>query len=424
MKLQTRYVSVIGERDISQNSLSAMNSSEKFVMKLCEKTDNQYFTLDDAVQQTSFYRQRPTKPIGWGTTLDFAGFKIPIAKYLKVTNSWKLPTWKKLVKSDYNKEVKVNRVHQYTDRYRESHTFENIISGYMYGGVFVPYTDTTKTEAEYKSGEKSFIIRNFAKRNEVYLDLWTGNGSYVVVPSGQEAIRPFYSLVQAMVDEDMVAIVRKVHYSNLAPRMGILFPYINVLDQPGCLVFVEMIFTEDRCLLHRMPMNSLVKQLSKEQDEAIDGFIDSMTLPESRCASDSDEIEKTFDAGTVHNPGIQHVWNVLSRRALNPDSEIPPMESYLSKLVMTPAPLKEKSLPYLKKIEKLFQWKDTYETKNKLNDKKETDVKETKEKLQDDSKAGSKNIAEDAPEVQETMDAELSQQFIDDVDLDNLAMNM
>lgn len=54
------------------------------------------------------------------------------------------------------------------------------------------------------------------------------------------------------------------------------------------------------------------------------------------------------------NPGVQHRWDMLSYRAINPDKPLPPVENYLKEIFEIPS-IKKRSKCHLQKIAELFR---------------------------------------------------------------------
>lgn len=243
--------------------------------------------------------------------------------------------------------------------------------GYKYGGTFISIEKQLKEEKSYKSGEKSYKIYSFTNKNNIDLEYFYKQSSHVILPSSsvENVTKPFYSLVQAMHTTNSVAIARKVFRRDCAPRMVALFPCIDVPDEPWCLIEIELAFAEDRRVMETRPMKSIMKQLSSEQNEAVDNLIDSMMLLET----DSYEIDgcQHFLPGCVPNPAIQHRWHMLSYRAINPNKPLPPMEPYLKEFLEAP-PIKARSKCSVQKVAQLFRL-EHIDTKKHKNDRKETE---------------------------------------------------
>ncbi|OAD59287.1 X-ray repair cross-complementing protein 5, partial [Eufriesea mexicana] len=353
-KLSEKQIQLItiAEDELYGKSSSSLKISEVLLKDVHQKINGQHTTYDNALTSLKFYLRTPARPCPSYFNLELVDKKIPIASYVKIAEE-KFPTWQKAKKNQ-----KLERKTEYLDRQRTFYTKDEIVKGYKYGGTSIPVEKKLEEDMSYKSGVQSYRIYGFTDRNNIDLEYLYKSATHVILPASgiDNVIKPFYSLVQAMHETNSVAIVRKVHRNNSIPRMVALFPCINVPDEPWCLIEIELAFAEDRRVMETRPMKSIVKQLSSEQNEAIDNLIDSLMLSDS---GDTYEVDgnQHFLPGCVPNPAVQHRWHMLSYRALNPNKPLPPMENYLNEILEAPM-IKEKSKFHLQKIAQLFQLKN------------------------------------------------------------------
>jgi len=54
------------------------------------------------------------------------------------------------------------------------------------------------------------------------------------------------------------------------------------------------------------------------------------------------------------DPGAQHIWDMLSARALNPDKPLPLIADEVKNLLEQPEDVREKCKPVVEKIKSLF----------------------------------------------------------------------
>jgi len=54
------------------------------------------------------------------------------------------------------------------------------------------------------------------------------------------------------------------------------------------------------------------------------------------------------------DPGAQHIWDILSYRALNPDKPLPLIADEVKNLLELPKDVREKCKPVVEKIKNLF----------------------------------------------------------------------
>ncbi|CAL7937693.1 unnamed protein product [Xylocopa violacea] len=409
----------ISEEPLNEKPTFSLKISEKLLKDVLGKINNgQHMTFDDAITSLKFYIEAPKKPTPCYYTLELVDKKIPIVSYVKISEI-KFPSWQRA-----NKEgQKLQQKTVYLDRQRCSYTKNETIMGYKYGGSFIAIEKKLMEEKSYKSGEKSYKIYNFTNKNNIDLDYFYKQSSHVILPSSsvENVTKPFYSLVQAMHETNSVAIARKVFRRNSSPRMVALFPCIDIPDEPWCLIEIELGFAEDRRIMETRPMKSIMKQLSNEQNEAVDNLIDSMMLIDT----DSYEVDGSqhFLPGCVRNPAVQHRWHMLAYRAINPNKPLPPMDDYLKKLLEAPS-IKAKSKCPAQKVAQLFRL-ESIDSKKKKDERKEVqeDNMQVDDVLSNKEPAKTEDNKTDAESYSCKEESVLSLDT-SDIDLDELAANM
>ncbi|XP_031773887.1 LOW QUALITY PROTEIN: X-ray repair cross-complementing protein 5 [Apis florea] len=404
----------IAENLLHDKSLTSLNSSKKLLKDVHDQINGQHIIFDDAISSLKFYEETSVKLFPTYYDLQLFDKKIPIVSYVKIDIE-KFPTWKK-AKGNQKLQSKT----EYLDGQRNSYTKDEIIKGYKYGGTFIPVEKELEDKMSYKSGMKSYKIYGFTDKNNIDLEYFYKSATHVILPSSEtnNVTKPFYSLVQAMHETNSVAIVRKVFRNNSTPRMVALFPCIDIPDEPWCLIEIELAFAEDRRLMESRPMKSIIKQLSNEQNEAVDNLINSVMLNDIQ---DSYEVDgnQYFLPGCVPNPAIQHRWHILSYRAINPDKPLPPMENYLKKILEAPL-IKERSKSHIQKIAQLFRLENI-----DLKAEEKSDIKEDNMQIDDNSDTKDNKI-EDKVDIENNSYKEDSILSLDtsDVDLDELVANI
>ncbi|KAG5317492.1 XRCC5 protein, partial [Pseudoatta argentina] len=319
--------------------------------------NGQYLTFEHAMSDVRFYKRPSTKPLPWRCLMELGELCIPIAGISKMPSEVKLPEMVLMGKTSTSntpdKEVPIKNVVQWMDNNRTIHTEEDIIRGYVYGGKAIPVSDEAKKAMTPKNNEKSYKIHGFTKRENVPMEYWLSDGSYVIVPANEAASAPFYSLVQAMVDKNVVAIVEKVYRANTEANMMALFPSVDVENEPWCLIEIGLPFERDYGAIAQKPLKGVTNQLSQEQDNAIDDLLRSLELPD---AADDDTISSSekYLPGYMPDPGTQHMWDVLTARALNSDKPLPPIADDLLNLLEQPEFIKAKCKPVTERIKNLF----------------------------------------------------------------------
>lgn len=90
---------------------------------------------------------------------------------------------------------------------------------------------------------------------------------------------------------------------------------------------------------------------SAEQIDAVDSLIDSMNLMD--VSVDLPDVE-AFANNKILNPATQHMYRVLTHRALYPDQAIPMVESDLNTHLEVPAKLRASAAPAVAQLKTLF----------------------------------------------------------------------
>ncbi|KAK2580504.1 hypothetical protein KPH14_006239 [Odynerus spinipes] len=355
----------IGTESLLEKSKSSITFSEKVFLDICKQVNGKYRTIDKALDDVCFITKAQSKPMAMSFTLEIFDLQIPVKSYVKVKMENKFPPWK--FATDVNSQsetiqpkypVKVVRVKELLDRHREIHKSETTVHGYMYGGVFVVFADEDEKAMLYKSGPKSYKFMHTAKKDDIGIQYWcTSSSTRIILPANQNVAPQFYSLLQAMNDENVVAIFRKVSKKDSVPNIVALFPRINTSDEPWCFVEIKLPFAEDTRVMDSKPLTSFVKQLSTQQNEIIDYFLDSFMSSEINDASEEKKKEE-FMPGCIPNSMKQHTYNMLSYRALNPEKPLPPIDTEIKELLNPCKLIIEKLEAPVQEIKSLFDFDD------------------------------------------------------------------
>lgn len=387
----------IGEESFTDKPEDSLRPSESFLKNLFTKHVGQHKTFEEAELLFRYYEDNASKnPYPWYCTLDFIDKQIPIASYIRTTDTVKFPTWTRVKDNERLKNMTI-----YVDKQRRVYKRDEIVHGYKYGGTPVPFAMIEDNrDMVYKAGKKSYSIYSFANAEYVGLEYWCDSNTRVILPYNEAAEKPFYSLVQAMHNKNLVAIVRKVHTNNGMPKMVALFPCITVPEEPWCLVEIELPYAEDRREIVSRPMKSVMKHLSNEQNEMIDNLLESLTVTDEEDVGGINDCR--FLPGAMHNPALQHKWHMLAYRALNPDVPVPEAADYLKNAFEAPI-IKQKAKPYLEKIKQLFDLESVNpKAKEKIEGESKKDVnagdsnKSDPKEDADDEAVFSNSVAEDS----------------------------
>lgn len=347
----------IGERALDNIDEDSQTASEALLMKVLQQIDGQYFTFESAMLDVRFYKQPSTKPLPWYCSMELGDFHIPIIGISKMLTEVKIPEMVLMTKistSDMSdQKISIKNVAQWIDNNRIIHTKEDIIHGYMYGGKAIPVSDEAKKTMTPKDNKKCYKIHGFTARENIPMEYWLSDGSYVVIPANESVSAQFYSLVQAMVEKNVVAIVEKIYRANLEANMVALFPSVDVPNEPWCLIEIGLPFERDYGAIAQKPLKSMVNQLSKEQDEVLDDLLISLELPDATDDNETGGSEK-YLPGYMPDPGTQHMWDTLAARALNSTKPLPPIADDVLNLLEQPEFVKDKCKPVTERIKSLF----------------------------------------------------------------------
>lgn len=347
----------IGERALHDINEDFQTPSEALLMKVLEQINGQYLTFEHAMSDVRFYKRPSTKPAPWHCLMELGELRIPIVGIAKMPKEMKLPKMVLMGKTSMSntpdKEVPIKSVAQWMDNNRTIHTDEDIIRGYVYGGKAIPVSDEAKKAMTPKNNQKSYKIHGFTMRENIPMEYWLSDGSYVILPANEIASTPFYSLVQAMVEKNVVAIVEKVYRANTEANMMALFPSVDVENEPWCLIEIGLPFEQDYGAITQKPLKGVMNQLSQKQDDAMDDLLRSLELPDA-ADDDTTNSSQKYLPGYMPNPGTQHMWDVLAARAFNPDKPLPPIADDLLNLLEQPEFIKAKCKPVTEKINNLF----------------------------------------------------------------------
>ncbi|XP_023246677.1 X-ray repair cross-complementing protein 5-like [Copidosoma floridanum] len=356
----------VGEKSFDDLSVSP-NPSEEFVLAILNQTSAQYEQLNSFVESRRFYVAPPTNPLAWKFGLEWAGFVIPCVEYLKTIESTSTSTpWKlsggdsedllensanldSLITGKITSKTTVMKQNVALDHHRNQVLNDNIISGYQFGGKYIPFSEEDESASKFEGTEKGMMIYGFVPQDEVNVEFWAGEGSRIVVPASEEECVAFYSLVRAMVEKKYAAIVRKVYANNNLPKIGVFFPKIDD-DDIYCLIHIELPFAEDVRYFDKVPITSIEDHVSTGKLEALDEFIDSMTI------GDNEEAELDFfNPGMFPNVPNQYYYNAVADRALNPTGALLPVNDYLKRYLEIPEFLKNRVKPCIEKLDEAFE---------------------------------------------------------------------
>ncbi|KAF7997327.1 hypothetical protein HCN44_005604 [Aphidius gifuensis] len=299
---ETLHLLCIGTKSLTTIDTAELNKSEKMILDLVEQVSGGYMTFNQTLPSFRIFGVKDKKPMAWKCDLEISDIKIKINAYILAKEEPSIPSWKKVeVDPDLNQDTIVSKKSELVDREKNIVTRDDCNEGYLYGQEFIPITEHEAHNLKIET-EKSFILYGFTNQDLVKLDYRCGLQTHIILPS-QDAEKQFFALVKAMADKKQVGLVRKVYCKASAPKMNVLVPCVNVPGEPWCMYMYELIYADERSVIDPRPYRSILKQLEKEENDAVDNLIDTMLL-------DDDVLKPAY-------------------RAINPNSPLPPVKSSL-----------------------------------------------------------------------------------------------
>ncbi|KAL5970640.1 X-ray repair cross-complementing protein 5, partial [Taenia solium] len=241
-----------------------------------------------------------------------------------------------------------------------------IVSGYRYGATLVPFTAEDKAKLKVEN-EKCLAVIGFTKSGNIPLNVYVGDKviyfaadtsltekarkSSSQAPRDSAAVA-VSALVQALIELDSVALVRRVYSRLSAPALGVLIPKI---DSSGAgLIYHDLAFREDIRTFTFPSLPVVEKTLQEEGEEkfdselprsrwrpneeqiaAMDAFVTSMMLESDDDDDDEDSkddrledandrtakndhvgLGASVDPKRVCNPGLQRFFSLIRERGL------------------------------------------------------------------------------------------------------------
>lgn len=223
---------------------------------------------------------------------------------------------------------------------------------YWYGGSVVPFEDVQ----EYDNGGKGFRLIGFTKESSMQHEYFAGTGVWLVVAQEDRMSKAqLTALVQAIRNLKLAMIVRYTYSNTTAPKVMCLYP--NTINTEHNSFFMYELFYKESFVDISFPrLKSKRTELSDEQYQAVDRFIDAMDLMGGMHENtvDVDGADKKPKEHFKHllNPSLQHTYRALAQRHLNPDQPVLKMDDDLMGMLSTPK--KEEAKPHVETLKKLF----------------------------------------------------------------------
>lgn len=335
-------------------------AGESILTRVVHEIDATSFTFPEALNFANVIQKTAKKQ-----TTRFAGH-LEIGSKLKVsckiftkTMLERPTTWKKLSAISQSSArpgemaVRYERSYHMQDEDETEVEAEDAVKGYRYGKSLIPVS-TEDEEAIKLSSMKHLSVLGFTSVKNIKHHHIIGSSVQVVIPNPDDetASVSLSSLIHALYEMNMVGIVRYVFRKNANPRLCALIPHIK--SDCECLFLYQLPYMED---LRQYPFVSLSEnpkyQLSDNQLQAIDDFINDMDLMEGE-RDDNDDLVEAVKSKNISNPLIQRTFQCMQHRALNPDDPLPPIEPFLSKCLEPSEVIMTRCSSHLQRIKDLF----------------------------------------------------------------------
>ncbi|KAK3876763.1 hypothetical protein Pcinc_018476 [Petrolisthes cinctipes] len=310
-------------------------AGEALVTRMVVEVKGIICSFDEAIPQLLCFEKRTAGSAPWNTVLDIGGnLEIPISGRIKVRRAT-IPTWKTHYAHDEAAVIQKEMTYHRHDDHHTEVPQEEVIPGYKYGTTLVPFSDVDK-DMKYKSNHpRCLSVLGFTKAANVPFSRLSGDQVLVVVArEGDEAAAVAISaIIQGLAEMDMVAITRRIYNKNYNPVMGALFP--DITKDYECLVWVALPFQEDIRMYTFPSLERTLQKLTEEDKKAVDSLITAMDL-----TPQEDDEDEELEPLAVLNPHMQHFFNVLTHRYIQPQDPIPAPATHVMSILETPERLR------------------------------------------------------------------------------------
>ncbi|XP_039089077.1 X-ray repair cross-complementing protein 5 [Hyaena hyaena] len=355
-------------KGITEQQKEGIRMVKKVMMSL-EGEDglDEIYSFSESLRQLCVFKKIERNSVPWPCTLTIgSNLSIKIVAYKsimqeKVKKYWTVVDARTLKKEDIQKET----VYCLQDDDETEVPREDTIQGFRYGSDIVPFSKVDEEQMKYKSEEKCFSVLGFCRSSQVHRRYFVGNQVLkVFAAKGDEAAAvALSSLIHALDELDMVAVVRYVYAKRTNPQVGMAFPYIK--DAYECLMYVQLPFMEDlRQYMFSSLKNNKKCTPTEAQLNAVDALIDSMNLVKKDEKEDT--IEDLFPTTKIPNPQYQRLYQCLAHRALHPQEPLPPIQQHIWNMLETPAEVTAKCQIPLSKIKTVFPLTEAIKKKDQV----------------------------------------------------------
>ncbi|XP_005395746.1 PREDICTED: X-ray repair cross-complementing protein 5 isoform X2 [Chinchilla lanigera] len=356
------------QKGITEQQKEGIQMVRKVMLSL-EGADglDEIYSFSESLRQLCVFKKIERHSMPWPCQLTIgSNLSIKIVAYKSILQERVKKTWivvdaRTLKKEDIQKET----VYCLNDDDETEVSKEDTIQGFRYGSDIVPFSKVDEEQMKYKSEGKCFSVLGFCRSSQVQRKFFMGNQVLKVFPAhGDEAAAvALSSLIHALDELDMVAIVRYAYDRRANPQVGVAFPFIK--DTYECLVYVQLPFMEDlRQYMFSSLKNNKKYTPTEAQLNAVDAFIDSMSL--IKKDEDENTIKDLFPTTKIPNPEFQRLFQCLLHRALHPQEPLPPIQQHILNMLDPPTEVTAKCQIPLSKIKTLFPLTEAVKKKDQV----------------------------------------------------------
>lgn len=315
----------------SKQKTRIQEENEIFLKALVNVSEGFSGSMNCAVESFIFKNKKGKKPTGWKVCFTLGpDIRINTTGYVLLRRE-SPKQWKRCLAKGGDEEEELRpetHYHREKEGRVEEVDQEDVVMGYRYGNEIVSLTEQDEAAVKFEGGPKSMSLFGFLSRDQVRIQDLVGDGCMVFMPTEADgnSQRAWAALVQAMLELNMVMVVRKVYSKASAPRLGALVPEYND-EGELILCHVELPFAED---IKDLQLPSL-PAVNKEQENVMDSLIEQSML----CDADDDG-EAVNDHLPVHkmlSPNTQYTYQALRHRATQPGRIIPPPAEHILDLL-------------------------------------------------------------------------------------------
>lgn len=328
---------------------------------------DEIYSFSESLQQLSVFKKIERRSMPWPCQLTIGpDLSIKIVAYKsivqeKVKKSWTVVDARTLKKEDVQKET----VYCLNDDDETEVSKEDTIQGFRYGSDIIPFSKVDEEQMKYKSEGKCFSVLGFCRSSQVHRRFFMGYQVLKVFAAKDDeaAAVALSSLIHALDELNMVAIVRYAYDKRANPQVGVAFPYIK--DAYECLVYVQLPFMEDlRQYMFSSLRNNKKCTPTEAQLSAVGELIDAMSLV--RKSEEEDTVEDLFPVSKIPNPEFQRLFQCLLHRALHPQDHLPPIQPHILSMLNPPPEMKAKCEIPLSKVKTLFPLTESIKKKDQV----------------------------------------------------------